>query len=193
MENTCGVIDLIDRDEAVKLVKRYVSDDRYVKHMIAVEAVMRRLAKHLGEDESLWGLTGLLHDIDYTIVKGELDRHGLESSRILEGILPEEALEAIKAHNYEHTGITPDSKLSKALIAADAISGLIVAVALVMPNKKLDEVKVSSVMSKFKSKDFARGVDRNRILFCEKLGLKLEEFIDISLQSMKNIARELGL
>jgi len=184
---------LIDRDEAIKLVKRYVSDDRYVKHMIAVEAVMRGLAKHLGEDESLWGLTGLLHDIDYTMVKGDLDKHGLESSRILEGILPEKAIEAIKAHNYEHTGITPDSKLSKALIAADAISGLIVAVALVMPSKKLDEVKVSSVMSKFKSKDFARGVDRSRILFCEKLGLKLEEFIDISLQSMKNVAVELGL
>lgn len=184
---------MIDRDEAVKLVKHYVSDDRYVKHMIAVEAVMRGLARYLGEDESLWGLTGLLHDIDYTMVKEDLDRHGLESSRILEGILPEEALEAIKAHNYEHTGIAPDSKLSKALIAADAISGLIVAVALVMPSRKLDEVKVSSVMSKFRSKDFARGVDRSRILFCEKLGLKLEEFIGISLQSMKNVARELGL
>lgn len=184
---------MIDRREAVNLMKHYVSDERYVKHMIAVEAVMRGLARYLGEDEALWGLTGLLHDIDYTIVKGDLSRHGLESSKILEGVLPQEALEAIRAHNYEHTGVSPDSKLSKALIAADAISGLIVAVALVMPNKRLDEVKVSSVVSKFKSKDFARGVDRSRILFCEKLSLKLEEFIDISLQSMKSIARELGL
>lgn len=184
---------LISRGEAISLLRRYVSDERYIKHMIAVEAVMRGLASRLGEDEDLWGLTGLLHDIDYTIVRGDLDRHGLESSRILEGILPQEALEAIKAHNYEHTGVNPDSRLSKALIAADAISGLIVAVALVMPHKKLEEVKVNSVMSKFKSKDFARGVDRSRILFCEKLGLKLEEFIGISLQSMKNIAGELGL
>jgi len=184
---------LIDRSEALDLLKRYVSDERYIKHMIAVEAVMKGLARYLGEDEGLWGLTGLLHDIDYSIVRGDLYRHGLESSRILEGILPQEALEAIRAHNYEYTGIPPDTRLSKALIAADAISGLIVAVALVMPNKKLDEVKASSVMSKFKSKDFARGVDRNRILFCERLGLKLEEFIEISLQSMKNVARELGL
>ncbi|MEM2740001.1 MAG: HD domain-containing protein [Candidatus Bathyarchaeia archaeon] len=184
---------MIGRGEAVNLVRRYVSDVRYVKHMVAVEAVMKGLARRLGEDEVLWGLTGLLHDIDYTIVKGDLSRHGSESSRMLEGILPQEALEAIRAHNYEHTGVPPDSKLSKALIAADAISGLIVAVALVMPNRKLDEVKVSSVMSKFKSKDFARGVDRNRILFCEKLGLKLEEFIEISLQSMKDVAGELGL
>ncbi|MCS7113382.1 MAG: HD domain-containing protein [Candidatus Bathyarchaeota archaeon] len=183
----------MDRREAVNLMKHYVSDERYVKHMIAVEAVMKGLARYLGEDEALWGLTGLLHDIDYTIVKGDLSRHGLESSKILEGVLPQEALEAIRAHNYEHTGVPPDNKLSKALIAADAISGLIVAVALVMPNKRLDEVKVSSVVSKFKSKDFARGVDRSRILFCEKLSLKLEEFIDISLQSMKSIARELGL
>lgn len=184
---------MISREEALNLISSRISDERYFKHMVAVEAVMRGLARRMGEDEELWGLTGLLHDLDYEAVGGDFSRHGLEAAEMLKGRLPENCLNAIRAHNYEHTGVDPKDKLSYALIASDAISGLIVATALVMPHKRLEEVRVRSVLKKFKSKDFARGVDRSRILFCEKLGLTLEEFVETALEAMKSVADELGL
>jgi len=184
---------MLERDEALKLVREKVDDERYVKHMLAVEAIMRGLAKRMGEDEDLWGLTGLLHDLDYVETEGDMSRHGKVTVEIIGNMVPEEVSHAILAHNEEGTGVTPKTKLDKALIAADAISGLIIATALVMPNKRLSEVKVKSVRKKFKSKDFARGVSRERIIVCEELGLELSEFIEIALESMKEIAGELGL
>ena len=187
---------MISREEALKLLREYLRDEKMIKHCLAVEAVMRALAKRLGEDEELWGLVGLLHDIDYDYVNRDLSRHGLEALKILQNKLPEEALQAIAGHN-EHNGFVVTNEKAKkilyALRAADHASGLIVATALVMPHKKLEEVKLETLMRKFKSKDFARGVDRNRILECEKLGLKLEEFMKIALDAMKSIANELGL
>ncbi|RLI09873.1 phosphohydrolase [Candidatus Bathyarchaeota archaeon] len=153
---------------------------------------MRALARELGEDEELWGLTGLLHDLDYEETKGDFSRHGLRSAELLEGKLPQEALHAIMAHN-DLTGVKPEGKLDLALRAADALSGLIVATALVMPNKKLAEVKLSTLRKKFKAKDFARGADRDRIRLCEQLGLSLERFLELGLEAMKAIASDLGL
>jgi predicted hydrolase (HD superfamily) len=142
------------------------------------------------------GLIGLLHDIDYDYVNRDMARHGLEAINILRGVLPEDALEAIAGHN-EHNGYVVKSEFAKkivhALRASDHASGLIVATALVMPHKKLGEVKLESLLKKFKAKDFARGVDRGRILEIEKLGMKLEEFLYIALEGVKNIASELGL
>lgn len=173
-----------------------MKDEKMVKHCIAVEAVMRALARRLGEDEDLWGLTGLLHDIDYDAVGRDMTRHGLKALEVLAGKLPQHALEAIAAHN-EHNGFRVSSpaaqRLLHALRAADHASGLVIATALVMPGKKLAEVKLDSLMRKFKQKDFARGVDRERVRECELLGLKLEEFLSISLEGMKEVARELGL
>ena len=187
---------MISRSEALNLLKRYVKDEKILKHCIAVEAIMRGLARRLGENEELWGLVGLLHDIDYDYVGRDMSRHGLEALNILKGLLPEEALEAIAGHN-ERNGFEVKSEYAKKLLhalrAADHASGLIVATALVMPHKKLDEVKLDTLLRKFKSKDFARGVDRNRILEIEKLGLKLEEFLQLALESMKSVSSELGL
>ncbi len=187
---------MISRDEALELLKSYVKDEKIVKHCIAVEAIMRGLAEKLGENKELWGLVGLLHDIDYEITKKDLNKHGLEALKILEGKLPKEAVEAIAAHN-EHNGFKPESqeaiRISKALRAADHLSGLIVATALVMPSKKLSEVKVKSLRKKFKTKDFARGISRDRIREIEELGLSLDEFFEVGLESMKKIAGELGL
>jgi len=178
--------------ESLKVFLERVSDDKLVKHMLAVEAIMRGLAKRLGEDEDLWGITGLLHDIDYEETKDNPSRHGLVSAEILREHLPEEAIRAIMAHN-ERTGIEAKTKLDIGLRAADALSGLIVACALVMPNKKIEEVKLSTLKKKFKSKDFARGVDREKIKLCEKIGLELDEFLEIGLKSMKSISDSLGL
>jgi len=183
----------VDKDEALRLVEENVSDRRIVLHMIAVSAIMRALARYLGEDEEEWGLVGLLHDIDYERTKADPARHGLEAENILKGRVSEEVLRAIKAHNFENTGVKPETRLENALIAADAVSGLIVASALVMPHKRLEEVRVETLEKKFRQKDFARRVSRERIMFCEKLGLSREKFFELALEALKGISGELGL
>jgi putative nucleotidyltransferase with HDIG domain len=183
----------VDREEALRIVMENVVNDKIVLHMIAVSAIMKELARHLGQDERLWELAGLLHDIDYELTKNEPSRHGLEAERILGGSAPSEIIKAIKSHNFENTGVMPESNLEKALIAADAVSGLIIAAALVMPNKKLAEVSVETLKKKFKQKDFARNVSRERIMFCEQIGLTLDDFLEISLRALNGISKELGL
>lgn len=190
--NSLGDI-VVTREEALSLVKKNVSKRNIVYHMIAVEAIMRSFARHFGEDEDLWGLTGLLHDIDYERIGDAWDKHGILAEEILKGMVPEEVKRAIKAHNFERTQVMPETKMEKALIACDSISGLLVACALVMPSKKLADVKVKTIKKKFKDKDFARGADRERMLFCEKIGVPKEKFFEIALDGLKSYAAEIGL
>ncbi len=184
---------MLTRDKALDLVKKHVSKRNVVYHMLAVEAIMRGTAKHLGEDEELWGLVGLLHDIDYEKTEATPEKHSLLAEEILKGMVPDEIMRAVKTHNFKHTGVMPETRMEKTLIAADAISGLLVACALVMPSKKLVDVKVETVMKKFKDKDFARGAERERILVCEEIGIPREKFFEIALNGLKNIATEIGL
>jgi len=184
---------LLNRREALSLVEAKVRDERWVKHALAVEAIMRGLAERLGGDPELWGLAGLLHDLDFVETRGDPQRHGLVAAELLKGRVPDEVVRAIAAHNYENTGVRPESAMERALIAADAVSGLLVACALVMPSRKLDEVTVRTVERKYRSKDFARGVDRQRIALCEQLGLSLAEFFELSLRALRMVAGELGL
>ena len=180
----------------LELLKKYVKDEKLIKHCLATAAVMRGIARELGEDEDLWWRIGVLHDIDYDVTGRDLRVHGLKAMEILKGELPEELLRVIACHN-ENTGIEPETEEGKemciALRAADQMSGLIVATALVMPSKKIAEIKLSTLRRKFKSKDFARGVRRDRILGIEKLGIPLDEFMQLSLEAMKGVAEELGL
>jgi putative nucleotidyltransferase with HDIG domain len=180
-------------EEALQEAKKNMSNDKIILHVIAVAKIMKALARRLGEDEELWEVTGLLHDIDYEKTKDEPNKHGLEAERMLGDKVPPEVVKAIKAHNFENTGMLPESDLDKALIAADAVSGLVIATALVMPNKKLSEVSANTLRRKFKQKDFARNVSRNRILFCEQIGLSLDEFLELSLKSLSEISDVLGL
>ncbi|MEM3694963.1 MAG: HDIG domain-containing protein [Candidatus Bathyarchaeia archaeon] len=184
---------MLTRDEALNLVKKHVTKRNVVYHMLAVEAIMRSLAKHFGESEELWGLVGLLHDVDYEKTEANPERHSLLAEEILKGLVPEEVVRAVKAHNFVHTGVMPETRMEKALIASDAVSGLLVACALVMPSKKLADVKVESVAKKFKDKDFARGADRERILVCEEIGIPREKFFEIALNGLKGAASEIGL
>ena len=183
----------MDRDEALRIIRDNISNDKIILHMIAVSAIMRALARHLGRDEKLWELAGLLHDVDYELTKNEPSKHGLEAEKILGGSAPPEIIRAIKSHNFENTGVRPENDLEKALIAADAASGLIIAAALVMPSKKLEEVSVETLKKKFKQKDFARTVSRERMMFCEQVGLSLDEFLELSLGALKEISRDLRL
>jgi len=184
---------MLSREDALKLLRENVRNEKMILHMIAVGTIMRELARYFGEDEDLWELVGLLHDIDYERTKNDPSKHGLVAEEILGDLISEDALRAIKAHNFENTGIEPRTRMEKALIASDAISGLIIACALVMPSKKLEEVKVKTVKKKFKQKDFARNVSRERILFCEQIGIPREKFFELALNALKRVSDELGL
>lgn len=185
--------DVPTREEALALIKANVSKRTMLYHMLAVEAIMNSLARYLGEDAELWGLAGILHDIDFERTEKTPENHGLVAEEILNEKFPSEIIRAIKAHNPEHTKIKPETKMEKALIACDAISGLLVACALVMPSKKLKDVKAESVIKKINDKDFARGADRNRIALCEEVGIPKEKFIEIALNGLMSIADEIGL
>lgn len=156
---------------------------------------MRALATRLGADVELWGLAGLLHDIDVELTSGELSRHTHEAVRILkENGLPENLIEAVKMHNEAaHGGIKRFDTFHKALAAGETITGMITATAMVYPDKKLSSVKASSVTKRMKDKRFAASVDREIILECEALGLTLDEFVELSLGAMRAIAPDLGL
>jgi putative nucleotidyltransferase with HDIG domain len=188
---------MIGREKALEIVRAHVKRDNLVKHILAVEAIMRGMAKEIGEDVELWGLAGLLHDVDFDETYDNPARHGMRSIEILNaeasGEVPDEVLKAIKAHNPEHTGVQPETKMEYALLAADAVSGLIIAMALIIPSKKLADVKPENVPRRYKEKDFARNCNRANMLLCEKAGLAKERFFEIALKSLQGIANDLGL
>ena len=184
---------MINRTEGLNIVNQYLKNKNLKKHSLAVEAILKAMAVKLQKDTELWALTGLLHDIDYEFTKENPENHGTMSSEILEDMLPEEAINAIKAHNYQHTMYIPQTRLDKALIAADAVSGLIIAAALIMPSKKLEDVTLKTLQKKYKDKSFASGCNRKRIDLCIDNGFELDEFLNLSLNALKTISNELEL
>jgi len=183
---------MMDRVDALKLVRSCISKETNVKHMIAVGAVMKEAAARLGDDPQKWEVVGILHDVDFEICSGPSD-HTIKARDILREYVDGEIIEAIMAHNCENNEVPVDTKLKKALIACDAVSGLIIACALVMPSRKLAEIRPESLMKKYNSKDFARNVSRGRIAMCGDIGLSVEEFLHLSLEGMKKVSSELGL
>ena len=182
------------REEAFNLLRKNLSNQNLIKHSLAVEAIMRALARHFREDEEKWALAGLLHDIDYDKVKNDLSQHSLLGAKMLEDLgVDKNICQAVKVHNEAH-GISPQTLMEKTLFVADPLTGLIVAAALVLPSKKLNDLTPENVLNRFKEKSFARGANREIIKKCEELlGLKLEEFVKIGLQSMQGISQDLGL
>lgn len=188
---------MITREKVTALLRKYIKTENTIKHMLATEAIMRALAKRFEpEKEEIWVMAGLLHDIDYEI--SEEKEHCLHVAEILkkESVdVPEGVLYTIQAHGFNlHPQFEPKSKMDWSLFICDSLTGLIVATALVRPDKKLSSVKVKSVMKKFKDKSFAKGTRRGDIKMCEeKLGISLREFVEIGLKAMQAIAKELGL
>lgn len=182
------------RDKAWELVQSKVSGNFLRTHLLASEAIMRALAKHFNEDEEMWGLAGLTHDIDWELTESEPEKHSLIGAEWLkEAGFPPEVVEAVRVHNHAH-GFEPKTLLEKTLWCAEELTGLIVACAFVQPDKKLSTVKVSSVKKKFKDKAFAKGVNREIISKCEEMiGLTLDQLIEIELKAMRDIAESLGL
>lgn len=184
----------ISRQEALDLLNRHVQNPNLVKHCLASEAVMAALAERLGEDREKWALAGLLHDLDVERTNADLAVHGREAVRILAELgLDPEIVEAIGLHNETSAGRKRSKPFHHALAAGETLTGLITATALVYPDKKLASVKPRSVVKRMKEKAFAASVNRDIIRECERLGLSLEEFVEISLKAMQSISDELGL
>ncbi len=207
---------MLNRDEALKLVQKYIKTENTVKHMLATEAIMRSLARKfkltslgspartdelvsdelVNEDE--WGMAGLIHDLDYEVMKNEME-HSLKTIKILKEDekvdLPESVYKTVLAHccNY-HPENKPQNLMEWSLFICDSLTGLITATTLVRPSKSLVDVKVKSVMKKFKQPSFAAGTRREDIAMCEeKLGIELRDFIELGLLAMKSISDDLGL
>ncbi len=183
----------MDRETAWALLCEYTAGDGLRKHGLAVEAVMRHLARQHGADEDLWGVTGLLHDFDYERWP-TTEGHPYEGNKILiERGCPEEIRTAIMGH-AEYTGVARETPLAKTLFAADELTGFVTAVALVRPNKSVFEVEPASVRKKMKDKAFARQVNRDDIINgAAQLGVELDAFVDDVIEALRANADVLGL
>ncbi len=189
----------MDRKEALLLVKNNVSNKNLFKHCLAVEAIMKGVAEELNNsgrsvcDADKWALAGLVHDIDYDRTAGKPAEHSLVGAAILEeNGFDREIVYAVKVHNNYHN-LELKSEMDIALFSADPLSGLIVASALISPEKKLKAIDTKFVLNRFGEKLFAKGASREQIMRCCELGLTLEEFIQVGLCSMQKIDVELGL
>ncbi len=195
---------MISREEAIKFLYEKIENENIVKHMLATEALMggvhdvlkARGESDLGGIKEEWMMAGLLHDGDYC--EGvPMKKQGVQITEWLRERgheVPDNVAQTMAAHNWHNTGVEPKTKMDWVIFSGDSLTGLIVATALVRPDKELASVKVKSVMKKFKDKSFARGTRREDIRLCEeKLGIPLREFIEICLKAMKEISKELGL
>jgi len=187
----CG----ISRDEAVAMLERKISNIALRRNCLATGAIMRSLASRLGCEDcsSACEVTGILHDLDYEETASTPERHGTVTCAMLEGRLPAECLHAILSHNAENNGSTRETRLDRLLTAAECVTGLVTATALIHPDRRIAGVEPSSVIKRMNKTGFARTVSREGIMECVAAGIDLDEFVAISLDSMKSMAEDLGL
>ena len=183
----------MNRTDAIKIVHEYIKNENLIRHMLSVEAAMRFYAKEFSEDENVWGITGLLHDFDWEI-HPTLEQHPQDGEEILrERGVDDVVIRAILSH-ADHTGVPRQSRMEKALIACDEITGLITAVALVRPSRSLMDLTSKSIKKKWKDRSFAAGANRDEIARAtEEFGVELWQHVDNVILAMRRIAPELGL
>ena len=183
---------MITRALALELLHAHVPEKNLINHSLESEAVLRALAREKGQDEDVWGITGLLHDLDYSEVSRTPEQHGLVGAALLEGKLPEEALHAIRAHNGEMTGVAPQTDFDFALRCGETVTGLIHTAALVRPTR-MEGMKAKSLKKKMKDKAFAASVNRDTIRECDKIGLELGDFLTLAVGAVTEIAAQVAL
>jgi putative nucleotidyltransferase with HDIG domain len=185
---------MINKETALEILHENIRNKNLRKHHYGVAVAMKRLARELGGDTERWEIVGLLHDADYERTKDEMARHTLLLAEILaEEDIDPDLIRSIQSHASEYSGVKPTTMMDYALLSCDDLTGLIVAVALVHP-EKLAGVSVESVLKKFKSKSFAASVDREKVLKCEQnLNVPLEQFTRWVLEAMQEEAALLGL
>lgn len=185
----------ITKEQADKLVDEYIKEPTTKLHLLESEAIMRVLAKKLGEDEEAWGIIGLLHDIDWDLTKNDQQNHCVKCQEILKQAgVSDFLVETIQSHGYENEMIPElqnkkrETKIQYCLVAAETLTGLIFASALMQPDKKLASVQLLSLKKKFKNKGFAARCNRELIMECEKAGIPIDEFLEIGLTALQGIA-----
>jgi putative nucleotidyltransferase with HDIG domain len=189
----------ITKEKADQILDKYIKDPITKLHMLESEAIMRALAKRFSEDEDAWGVIGLLHDIDWDLTKNDTAQHCVKCQEILrEAGGSEFLIETIQSHGYGMDSIPSlkdkerSTKLQYCLVAAETLTGLIIASTLMQPDKKLSSLTLQSLKKKFKNKGFAARCDRELIKECEKAGIPLDEFLEIGLLALQGISSKLG-
>ncbi|HAQ20851.1 MAG TPA: hydrolase [Prolixibacteraceae bacterium] len=183
---------MISHENACKLLNQHIQNANMIKHCVASEAVLRAIALKMGQNPDEWGLAGLLHDIDAEITNADPYKHGPHAAIILDDLLTPEAIDAIVMHNEVASGKERTTVFQHALAAGETITGLIMATALVYPDKKLASVKTKSITKRMKEKAFAASVNRETILECELIGIPIQDFAELALVAMQGISDELG-
>ncbi len=181
------------REDAYKLLTEYNKSESLIKHALAVEGVMRYVARKRGEDEEKWGVIGLIHDLDYEQYP---DQHCKKTEEILRANnWPEEYIRAVISHGWGIcSDVKPELEMEKVLYAIDELTGLVATSALVRPTKSVMDMKAKSVKKKWKDKRFAAGVDRSIIeKGAEMLGVEVGELINDTIMGMRDVADEIGL
>lgn len=184
---------MIDRDEAFTIIKKYLKEKDNIRRAVAVEAVLRQLAKKLDKDVDIWGIAGLLHNLDYEYTDREPEKRGTVTAILLEGILSENIINAIKAINYTHTDYIPTTSLDKILIATDAVTDLIIKTSRLIPTKKVHDLDINVLAEKYLDENFEPSINRSKIELCVDAGIEVKDFLYISLETLKRVSMRVGL
>jgi len=189
----------ISKEQAIEILKKYPQEKSEMNHYLESEAIMRILAKKLGEDEDYWGMLGLLHDVDWSLTKNNWSEHTIKAEKILKEVgFDDEFIQIIQSHAYNHHGMPVfadrqrKQKIEHALSACETLTGIIHAYAL-MREGKISDMEVKGLKKKFKDKAFAAGCDREVIQEIENVGISLDEFFEIGIEGIKNIKEQVGL
>lgn len=187
------------RQDAFQTLTSLISNPNLIKHHLACEVIMLALCKKFNPQADAitlnkWGTVGLLHDADYELTKDDPSKHTIVLEQKIGSLMDTDVMYAIKAHNFAKTGVMPKSLMDWSMYCCDELSGLIIAAALIHPDKKLASLTADFIMKRFNEKSFAQGADRAQIMMCEKeLKIPLADFIQIALSAMQKIAPELNL
>ena len=179
---------MIDRKQALVLIKRYIKKEYLIQQSLIAESILRKIAKILGKNEELWGLTGLLYNIDYEYTLEEPEKRGIFAAQILEGLLPENCVNAIKSNNYQYSDYVPSTSLDKSLVATAAITDFIIAVVRSLSVKNINEINISMLKNKLNEPNFLNINLKNRILLCNDVGIDLRDFLQIGINTLKEIS-----
>lgn len=184
---------MIAREEALNLIKKYIRNKDRLKASLAVEAILKKLARRFEEDEKLWSLTGLLHNLDYEYTEEDQQNRGKISTQILDGLIPDEAMKAIQANNYINTDYLPETSLDKALIAAEAAACLIISTLNASYTRDVEDIDIRLLYENFKDESFAPNCNRDRIKLCNDNELDVQEFLSICLDAFVDIKDKLNI
>ena len=185
-----------NRDEALDLLRKHNKEESHIQHALAVEGAMRHFARLAGEDEDLWGVVGILHDIDWERTAATPEKHcHLAPDMLREAGVDEDIIHAVQSHGYGIcSDVAPANDMEKTLFTIDELTGLIITAGLVRPSRSLGDLELKSVKKKWKDKAFARGVNRDIIKEgAERMGMPLDKVIEETILALRPIEKQIGM